>query len=133
MRRVGENLRFCGLLNERKSNSASASICWRRAAASQENGGSSAKKTQIDVAAGRDRGRFDVMQAKLVRGAPKENNEMKCACIELVELLESMRLTDLRLPTSSILRLKYIWSLVAKWAAGFLLAPRTLLPASQHQ
>jgi hypothetical protein len=91
------------------------------------------QKTQIDVAAGRDRGRFDVTQAKLVRGAPKEDNEMKCACIELVELLESMRLTDLRLPTSSILRLKYIWSLVAKWAAGFLLAPRTLLPASQHQ
>lgn len=91
------------------------------------------QKTQIDVAAGRNRGRFDVTQAKLVRGAPKEDNEMKCACIELVELLESMRLTDLRLPTSSILRLKYIWSLVAKWAAGFLLAPRTLLPASQHQ
>ena len=63
-------------------------------------------------------GHFDVTRGKWLRRALGEGNKMKWACIEVVELLESMRMTDLRPPTSFILRLKYIWSLAAKCTAG---------------
>lgn len=84
------------------------------AAASQENGGSSARERRSTWLLDAIAGAFSATGGTLVRRAPKTDSEMKCVCIKLVELMKSMRLTDLRLPTSSILRLKYTWRMVAK-------------------